>query len=441
MTEILTMGGLWLLWTGILFGLAVYLAKRYPSNTSIWWGALLLAFCPLLPVPEGIEFSAIPVAITLPSLPESILPMSASQLTGSELSVPNNGTAIFLWSCYIAEVLFLLSKLLYQYTGLHRVCRSAEVIKLGRHRCYQLPAGGSPFVFGVFKPRVYVPEEFKALPATEQQALLYHELTHISCGDHLAVLAWRLVVILSWFNPFIRLMEKQFVRSMEFRCDQITLDRNGLCRKYYARALLNSLKRSTQSSAAMMPGFSSRNLGAEDYKKRFLLIMNSHKRSGVMLLLALMVTLFSGILFAKVQYSAAPIQNSESWAYPLADTHITSGFGHVSRLRQYKKHGGVDFGAPKGTPITPVADGLVVIADQTSLSKNYGKVVVLQHANGYESLYAHLSEIKVQPGMKVYKGQTIGLVGATGKTTGPHLHLEIIKEDKRLDPLAIIDGR
>lgn len=112
---------------------------------------------------------------------------------------------------------------------------------------------------------------------------------------------------------------------------------------------------------------------------------------------------------------------------------ITAAYGQ--RVHPiYKKamlHRGVDFKAPKGTPILATADGTVEFADE---EKRYGLKVVIQHDGEYKSLYAHMSEIKVQAGQQVKKGTVIGLVGSSGLSTAPHLHYEIIKNGKAVNP-------
>ncbi|MFZ1075666.1 MAG: M23 family metallopeptidase [Minisyncoccia bacterium] len=85
----------------------------------------------------------------------------------------------------------------------------------------------------------------------------------------------------------------------------------------------------------------------------------------------------------------------------------------------------VDLGAPRGTPIHAAADGTVIIAKNGGWNGGYGNYVVITHDNGTETLYAHMSSAIVSPGESVSAGQTIGYVGMTGLTTGPHLHFEV----------------
>ena len=95
-------------------------------------------------------------------------------------------------------------------------------------------------------------------------------------------------------------------------------------------------------------------------------------------------------------------------------------------------HNGLDFAAATGTPIYATGDGTVKMA---GMNAGYGNVVILKHSKGFETLYAHMSRIKARNGQKVKRGDLIGYVGTTGLSTGPHLHYEIHKDGKPVDPL------
>jgi murein DD-endopeptidase MepM/ murein hydrolase activator NlpD len=88
-------------------------------------------------------------------------------------------------------------------------------------------------------------------------------------------------------------------------------------------------------------------------------------------------------------------------------------------------HKGVDIAAPTGTPIHAAAEGAVLIA-RNGWNGGFGNYVVIQHPNGAKTLYAHMSRLGTTPGDKVSQGDVIGYVGSTGKSTGPHLHLEVL---------------
>jgi len=113
---------------------------------------------------------------------------------------------------------------------------------------------------------------------------------------------------------------------------------------------------------------------------------------------------------------------------------MASGFGRRMHpiYKVVKMHWGMDFSAPEGTEIFATGDGR--IAKVVNSRRGYGKHVVIDHGFGYETLYAHMSKINVRRGQKVKRGDVIGLVGNTGISSAPHLHYEVIKDGKKINP-------
>ena len=116
---------------------------------------------------------------------------------------------------------------------------------------------------------------------------------------------------------------------------------------------------------------------------------------------------------------------------------LTSGYGWRRHPISGKgrMHEGTDFASSSGTPIYATADGVVVFA---GWANGYGKVVKIQHALGFETRFGHLSKIKVQKGQRVSRGDRIGDMGSTGRSTGPHLHYEIRVGGKAVNPMTYI---
>lgn len=123
-------------------------------------------------------------------------------------------------------------------------------------------------------------------------------------------------------------------------------------------------------------------------------------------------------------------------ASPLAFSRITSGFSMRFHpiLKQWKAHLGVDYGAPIGTPVRCVGNGVVTFAGWQT---GFGNVVYVQHPGDRMTVYGHLSRINVRKGQHVEQGQNIALTGATGWATGPHLHFEFRIHGRQVDPLTI----
>ena len=122
---------------------------------------------------------------------------------------------------------------------------------------------------------------------------------------------------------------------------------------------------------------------------------------------------------------------------PVENGYISSGFG--GRIHpisgKYKGHQGVDIPGKKGTPVNSVAAGIVIKSER---SGGYGNMVEIRHPDGYTTRYAHNQKNLVKEGDLVEKGQKIALLGSTGRSTGPHVHFEVRKDDKPVNPVAFI---
>jgi len=114
---------------------------------------------------------------------------------------------------------------------------------------------------------------------------------------------------------------------------------------------------------------------------------------------------------------------------------IASGFGYRIDpvYKTVKLHPGLDFSAPAGTPIYATADGSIEVAGNRG--DGYGNCVIINHGYGYKTLYGHMFRVKARGGQRVKRGEVIGYVGSTGKSTGPHCHYEVIKNGNKIDPI------
>jgi murein DD-endopeptidase MepM/ murein hydrolase activator NlpD len=132
-------------------------------------------------------------------------------------------------------------------------------------------------------------------------------------------------------------------------------------------------------------------------------------------------------LSAEIRPSGRPVQNG----------YISSGFG--VRMDPFTGeegiHKGMDFAAPLGTPVLAVAAGVVTWAGPR---EGYGELVEIEHGNGYSTRYAHNSAILVKVGDEVQRGEPIARVGSTGRSTGPHVHFEVLKGGVQINPLSFV---
>ena len=120
--------------------------------------------------------------------------------------------------------------------------------------------------------------------------------------------------------------------------------------------------------------------------------------------------------------------------------HIISGFGmrYHPILHYQRMHTGIDMSAPKGTPIYATGDGVVEVAGKNTTNySGYGVVCVINHGNGFKTLYAHMSEVKAVQGHKIKRGELVGYVGSSGLAQAPHLHYEVLQNGKRVNPVYL----
>ncbi|QUL37141.1 M23 family metallopeptidase [Erythrobacter sp. JK5] len=125
---------------------------------------------------------------------------------------------------------------------------------------------------------------------------------------------------------------------------------------------------------------------------------------------------------------------------PLAGSVMTSGYGMRDHpvLKRRARHKGVDLAAPTGTPVYATADGVIERADWFS---SYGLYISIDHGADLETRYAHLSRLAVAAGERVRKGDLIGYVGSTGRSTGPHLHYEVRVDGVAVNPIPYMVDR
>lgn len=164
--------------------------------------------------------------------------------------------------------------------------------------------------------------------------------------------------------------------------------------------------------------------------------LSARKRSNT----ALWSAALGGALLLSLQPQLALADKvAEAFIHPLPDAKVTSGFGmrpwpiKDADHNEKRLHKGIDLSAPRGTEIQVPKAGVVTFSGAKGAS---GEVVIIDHGNGIETLYAHLDKRLVNKGERVVQGQILGLVGSTGKATGPHLHWELRQNGEVIDPAS-----
>jgi beta-lactamase regulating signal transducer with metallopeptidase domain len=444
-----------ILWSGLLCAVAALLSKISPHliNWSRFWQAwIVLALIPLWPVTLFQNHGLIPSVLmnafdagqnTLISQSKIVINLVSESLISSNLNGVINGVLIIgmMYGAYGFVISLLkLNQLIKRSKPLdiNEHCHTAIQTKLTNVRVIEQRI--SPFVYGFFKPVIVIPQQVFSMPPNQQQLLIEHELTHIKRHDPKSVMIIRLITCLCWFNPFIALMEKRFLQSMELNCDLNVLANNPRQQRDYAQALLTCLKLTNgKQHNGLTAYFSGPKFSKTDFEQR---IRNSMSTSAIecygkgnQLALASLVSLFfTSALLAHPLVLSQDELTPQHGLTPVAKARISSDYDEINAFRNKKPHQGIDFAAPVGTDIIASFSGIVLIADDTSLHRNYGTVILIEHQGETQSLYAHLDSTLVEPGQHIIAGQKIGTVGKTGRVTGSHLHFEMLKNQQRINP-------
>ncbi len=300
--------------------------------------------------------------------------------------------------------------------------------------------GHSPFILQFFGTRLFIPvSTLEELDETQFRLVIRHEWHHKQNNDGRIQLLIQLLLCFNWFNPFSHWLAKQSNWAIEMNCDKEVLSGRQNLQRTYALAMLKVLRRSaTNLSHQPVAAFSSKS--HRSITMRINHIMDPSVKSFKSFFSRLGLYTGATLLGATALLLQPSVQAAGNGAMinPLPKSKITSPYGAHNEFHRF--HNGMDLGAKTGTPIVAAASGKVIVATEKLRGKaNYGTIIILDHGNGLQSVYAHLSALNVFEGDTVEQGQLIGKVGSTGRATGPHLHLEIHQSNKAVDPSTFIN--
>ncbi|RBW56499.1 hypothetical protein DS884_13605 [Tenacibaculum sp. E3R01] len=322
--------------------------------------------------------------------------------------------------------------------------RSIFIIKnksiIQREDGYKLVFADVPEIFSYFK-WIFIPKkEFKKY----NQQIVEHEKIHIKLKHSWDVILSEFYISFFWFNPLLYFYRKSLKSIHEFQADKGVLQK-GIKTSQYMELLLQSLE--IQKPNNLYNYFNQPIL-----KKRITMMTKPKSKNLSKLIYIVLFPVFTILTLAFTKPSSTNdsfiktinisnlVSNPPS-LFPVKNASkkdITSLFGKFRKNSIIKKkvvHGGIDIKASIGTPVIATADGII---NKASLENAWGNLIIITHANGYETWYAHLNDFNVIKNQKVKKGDIIGFVGNTGRSLGPHLHYEVKQNGKRLNPLNFI---
>lgn len=461
-----------------LFFLLYYLVLKnktsYALNRAYLLSTLVITIAiPFMEVPVAME-QAVPYAseISVYSWAESDSEIAVTHKEPPKILQPETSVDYWFWIkwAYISLAVGLLLRSIFHLFILQKLKNQSVYVEKKWFRLFKT-AQNHPFSF---LSNVFIPKRIFGTDAYEQ--ILEHECEHVRQHHSLDRLLIDFMVALLWFNPFIYLYRRALIEIHEYQADAAVL------RRYpdpigYQEVLFSQLSTTPYSGLVSHFNFST-------IKKRIVMInKQTNKHSFWSYLLAVPVTLTVVLAFAnrvplenepffqqetvqgmkaghatvvvteaveeaptyeneaeiakneEVEKEALPAATVEPQTdykpsiLPLKETEnmrLSSRFGQQYDPidKQRKMHKGIDLATPIGTTVLATADGIV---HESTYHEKYGNYIMLEHGEKYMTRYSQLSSMDVKPGDKVTKGQAIGLSGNSGRSTGPHLHYEVIE--------------
>lgn len=401
----------------------------------------------------------IPLSLILPVLSEVELPfkkdpinisgfdefISIDHLTATnhkdKIIAPRSNMNIidYILILYCIGFVICTIRLLAPITRLYTIKRKSKTyIKEG----YHFIIADVPAIFSFFN-WIFIPE---SKINDYEQPIIDHEKVHSKSLHTIDLILTEIYIALHWFNPFVYFFKKSIIAVHEFQADQTVIN-TQIKKSYYLELLFKNI---TAKQSIKLYSYFNQSI----IKKRIDMITKNHSTKTNIIRYAVLIPVLLFLLMAftkpihepedEFDYTIVQSINTEidtkkpPSIFPVKNgstKDITASFGKSFTHPIDKKkivHGGIDIRAKEGVPVLATADGMIANA---SSEDDWGNLIVISHADGYETWYAHLQGFNIKNGEKVKKGQIIGYVGSTGKSTGFHLHYEVRLNKERVNPM------
>jgi murein DD-endopeptidase MepM/ murein hydrolase activator NlpD len=320
------------------------------------------------------------------------------------------------------------------------------------------PARVSPFTTGCLRPLIFIPQALLRDGNPELiEAILAHELVHVARWDSFWQRLQHLIQGLYFFHPLVWITGARLHHERERICDTTVLSFGTMTGKAYAGSILDVMQLRLQGVG--VPALSTQKRRA--FMRLRSIIEHRPGRPHGWLAAAMVVAIGLFLLplagteagsddgsAATRQAVVAEVSDPETATEqptlnnPLPGARVSLTFGPALDPWTHKKmkHRGIDLAHDLGTPIVAPADGVVEVATESyQPSPGSGTVIIIDHGGGLKTLYSHLHSLAVAEGDEVKRGDKIAEVGSTGRSTGPHLHLEVLRNGTNINPADVID--
>ena len=413
------------------------------------FGAILTLFPRAVPA-QGMEFTVLHPLLS--SLPFAKTPPTSSLTTALPIDLHMLGFIAI--SFYAIGCMFGLMKLIIGRARIRNIIANGRATAHEKHSYHTSSIAQTAFAWTPFlrphNSHIIIPEKFTAqLTPAEISLIINHECGHIDRRDDEVGLVLRVLKIVFWPSVPFAWMFANWCQACEVQCDRaVTIGGTHQMREAYAHVLLKALH-ITANRVLSYPAasFSTNRLRKEKMRITHIMSGNvasfkqaAHRYS--LLVAASCLTVLGAVTYA--QTATADEQTSQANSVTMGGMitgRVTSRFGPAKdpfNEGKPRNHKGIDIGAPNGTPIYAPANGVILSATNIYQNKpNYGYVIVIETKGGVQTLLSHLGSYDVKAGQVVRKGEKLAEIGVTGKTTGPHVHIETRREGTLVDPETV----
>jgi len=401
---------------------AVYLlvfrsTDRFQLNRAYLLTGLVLSFVvPIVVVP------ATSIDIISTTVAEIYEPEGALQSTGLPLPETAGTFSIIRYLYYTGAAVALLITSI-SILKLFRLYWSADRSRRGKHTIMVHPDVQPCSFFGILFVR----------SQNEDPIIIAHEMVHIRQRHWVDLVLVEVAAIVLWFNPFIYFYRRSITVQHEYIADRHVVSTVSL--RDYLGCITTQIESNILS--ALVSRFNTRSI-----KQRIIMLTNTKTYSAFRYAIVLPVVVVLTMAFATRDTANLFLMQNKELRSPVDVVKLRKepGVGFGERMNPVTQkltfHTGVDFVLAAGNGVYAAATGVVV---EAASSESYGNFIIVRHDQTLTTSYSHLEKIDVKEGDKVQKGQTIGLVGSTGLSTGPHLHFEVLENGKAVNPVPYLD--
>ena len=336
--------------------------------------------------------------------------------------------SVVIW-IYLAGVFILSYRFTNSIISLHKLGRKTS---LERQRNFRIRRTHLKESF-TFLNTIFLPKE------ETDTIVLQHEQTHVTQYHWVDLVVAEIAAIILWFNPVLIIVRNELRLQHEFLADRAVLS-HGVSFENYAQCLLKNMNVKHFAVSATSPLYST------SIKKRMVMMTKKQTSTYKFIVYFLLIPACAILIMSfgqsrnaiTSQVGQIALQNLDENIPDIAPVDLTKvtkvvlyGERKDPAPNQMRHHTGIDFELMEGSDVVATADGVVEFA---RYGEKYGNYVRIKHSDTYSTQYSHLKPAMVKRGVKITKGQVIGLIGNSGLSTKPHLHYEILKNGTMVDP-------